>query len=73
MKINKEPYISRVHELLAENHMGELRDGVLYFSWEEVYNLAKASGLRSKKTRHIVKRFKKIIHAALERLVEEHG
>lgn len=44
-------------------------NGQLQFSWQEVYLLAKASGLRSKKKRHIVKRFRLLMHEAIEELV----
>lgn len=47
-------------------------DGKLYFTWEEMSVLAKATGLKSKKRRHIVKRFRLVIHEAIEALLEEH-
>jgi hypothetical protein len=45
----------------------------LVMSYNQLNNLVKASGLRSKKSRHRKKRIKKIVYKALLRGIEKHG
>jgi len=65
----KEPYKSKIEALLPLKLTTD-NNGILLFSGELVYNIAKASGLRSKKTRHIVKRFRKIMKQPINELSE---
>lgn len=77
-RLHKEPFASRIVSIFEKNTHRQLRrapngDGIIDFTYEEVYNLAKASGLRSKKQRHINKRFKRVMLAVLDDLVEKYG
>lgn len=45
-------------------------DGNLQFTWIEVLMIARATGLRSKKSRHIKKRFQLVMKEAIDKLLE---
>ena len=45
-------------------------NGQVMFTGEQVYCIAKASGLKSKKKRHIIKRFRLVMGEAIEELVK---
>lgn len=49
----------------------EMYDGKLVFDMVDARKWARRSGLRSRKSRHVQKRFKNIIHVALEAYIEE--
>lgn len=62
-EIKLEPYKSRV---IANNYAPiESSPNGLSFPVESIYDIAKSTGLKSNKTRHILKRFKKVITLAL--------
>lgn len=66
---------SKLQEILNErkNMLKKVDDnGELLFSWKEVYVLAKATGLKSKKKRKIIKRFRLLMHEAIEELVNSY-
>lgn len=72
--ITQEPYKTLMQELLDQNDRLVVSDrGVLQFDDRLAYYIAKATGLKSKKSRHIKKRFKIVIHDALRAMVEDHN
>jgi len=48
-------------------------DDKIWFTWEQMYLVAKATGLRSNTKRHIIKRFRLVMYEAIEALLEEHS
>ena len=71
MKIYKEPWKSRIPGLKNVTWVTETERG-LSFSWKEARIIALSTGLRSRKTRAIKKRFKKIMHIAVMEMVNDH-
>lgn len=68
MKVFKlnEPYKTKALNSLEKDNLTFSGQSLVGFSNETVYNFAKATGLRSKKQRHIIKRFRKIMIQAIE-------
>ncbi len=71
-KALKEPYRSKIYLLLPLKTL-ENGDSILTFDTELVYNVSKATGLKSKKKRHIEKRFKIVINQAIINLMEKYN
>lgn len=71
-KMNHKEYINRLTDnkgMLLKPLEPANETGQICFTWFQVYCIAKATGLRSKKKRHIVKRFRLVMHEAIEELV----
>ena len=73
MKISNRKYADKLMESLKENKISlTVKDnGVLVADREVAYLLAKATGLRSKKTRLVKKRFKQVIITLLYEMADE--
>jgi len=69
-RLTREPYISRLHECTTE--MSEI-DGSLTFHSDYVFNLAKSTGLRSNKKRHVKKRFKVVLFKTIDDAVKRYS
>lgn len=57
-KLKLEPYKTNVFNLLKKDNIIVSKNKVYGFSGQSIYNIAKATGLKSKKSRHIIKRFR---------------
>lgn len=64
----KQPYYGRIKNKVVLETTGN----ILSFENDFVYNVAKSTGLKSNKVRHIKKRFKLLILAALDAKIEEY-
>lgn len=69
-KVVNRIYLKKAQRLINGRKIND--NGELLFTKEEVYCLAKVTGLRTNKTRKINKRFKKLINYLIEELVKEH-
>lgn len=67
----KEPYCSRINTTLRVESIHETKLG-LAFDLDLMYNIAMSTGLRSKKSRHIKKRFKIVLHQMLGDLLKHY-
>lgn len=70
-RLTNKKYLAQL-ELVMEFRKTLNDDDALIFIEHEVYLIAKASGLRSKKRRHIVKRFRLVMKEAINELVNEY-
>lgn len=70
--IHKEPYRSKFTELIKHDHLRFEGHVLVGFSNKTVYNFAKATGLRSKKSRVIIKRFRKAFMQMITKACEEY-
>lgn len=69
-----QPYHERLLKAIREQ--GEIRCdeyGRLNFSGEFLYYLAKCTGLKSKRRRHIIKRARRTILKMMKEMIEEYG
>ena len=64
-KINRQPYLDQFVESMKYTHIRFEGDMLVGFSDENVYTLIKASGLRTKNSRKVKKRFKKLVSQLL--------
>lgn len=69
----KEPYRTLAMEAIVANDITLHHNRTLSCSEKTAYYIAKSSGLRSKKKRHIVKRFKKIIKESIKEFIKNYG
>lgn len=71
-KLKNKRYLTKLEKLLEERRIRQAdENGVISFTAEEVYYIARASGLRTNKTRKIVKRFQLIMGQAIRNMVKE--
>lgn len=67
----KQPYVPKILATLSVEKINETDLG-LFFDYRLVYTIARATGLRSKKRRHIEKRFRAVMKQAITGMIKEH-